>query len=448
MNRCITVVVALLIASVGPTVMARQAQIDEQQQRALRTRIEERFDVVPLTDGIALTPKARMRDVRLVVISDGAIAINGVPVTGRELRERIGADAVAEAILRLSYLDADARRALFKPAPETPTPPEEPAVELPSPTAAETPSHRRTTGERVRIFGDVAVPENEAVSGQVVSVIGSVRIEGEVSDQVVAVLGSVHLGPSAVVRGDVVSIGGRVRRAPGAQVRGSVTEVSLGDAGIHFHPNWFGWGGPIPFFNGFGEVPRLIGSGFRLLLLMLLTAIVLVLARPTVEASAQRLTDNPIKATVVGVAAQILIPPVLILASIVLAISIIGIPVLLLLMPFVVLFLLVMALIGFSGVAYAIGEWTRRRLGIGSTGGFADVFLGVIVILLPLLIGRLIAVAGWPISGLALILIAGGLALEFLAWTSGFGAVLTNAFSRWQARRANRLAVQPPPAVS
>jgi hypothetical protein len=47
----------------------------------------------------------------------------------------------------------------------------------------------------------------------------------------------------------------------------------------------------------------------------------------------------------------------------------------------------------------------------------------------------------------AFLLVAIGLAVEFLAWTSGFGAVLTNAFSRWQARRASRLPA-PPPAAS
>jgi len=40
-------------------------------------------------------------------------------------------------------------------------------------------------------------------------------------------------------------------------------------------------------------------------------------------------------------------------------------------------------------------------------------------------------------------LVATGLAVEFLAWASGFGAVLTNAYSRWRARRAARAAAHP-----
>ena len=59
--------------------------------------------------------------------------------------------------------------------------------------------------------------EDEEVTGQVVAVLGSVRIDGAVGDQVVAVLGSVELGPKAVVRGDIISVGGRVHRSEGAR---------------------------------------------------------------------------------------------------------------------------------------------------------------------------------------------------------------------------------------
>jgi hypothetical protein len=437
-------VFAALVVAAAAALHAGQT-MTEDQQRELRSTITDRFDVIPITDGIALRPKERLSDVRLIEITNGEISVNGDPVTARELRDRVG--AAADAIVRLSFLDAAERKALFAPpSPDVVNPPSETPLEPvtpPKPPRERTIS-RRSSGDRVQVFGNVAVDEGESVGGQAIAVLGSVKVDGEVGQQVVAVLGSVDLGPNAVVGGDVVSVGGRVHRSPGAQVRGSITQVALGGGDIHVHPGFRI--GMLPFFDGFGAVPRLIGSGFRLLLLMLLSALALVVARPTVEASAQRIADDPLKVTIVGIAAQILVLPILIIVCILLAITIIGIPILFLMMPFVILLLIVMAILGFSGAAYAVGQWTRRRFAGGAGGGLPDVVTGVFVILLPLLVGRLIAVAGWPVSGIALILIVAGIAFEYVMWTSGFGAVLTNAFSRWQARRAARLA-PPPPAV-
>jgi len=59
----------------------------------------------------------------------------------------------------------------------------------------------------------------------------------------------------------------------------------------------------------------------------------------------------------------------------------------------------------------------------------------------------LLAHGGWPLSPFAGLLLATGIGLEFLAWTSGFGAVLENALSRWQARRAARAPIAAPPPV-
>ena len=97
-----------------------------------------------------------------------------------------------------------------------------------------------------------------------------------------------------------------------------------------------------------------------------------------------------------------------------------------------------MSIVGFSGTAYAVGQWARRRFGIGTVPPFGDVCLGIVIILLPLLVGRLLAFGGWALSPLVVLLVAVGLGVELIAWASGFGAVLTNAFSRWQAGRAVR----------
>lgn len=429
----------LVLALAGMTAGARASQDDRDESAALRGRIEARYDVVPLTDGIALRPKARTGDLRLIEISEGIIAINGVPVTGRELRERAGSDA--DTILRLSYLSSDQRRALFAD-PEPPRAGARPENRNGARQPMQGRDPRRSGRERVRIFGDVVVDEDETIEGQVVAVLGSVRVNGEVGNEVVAVLGSVDLGPKAVVRGDVVSIGGRVRRAAGAQIRGGVTEVSIGGATRHLSVGpWFG-PGDIDF--GFDGLPRLLGSTARLLLLVLLGGVALVFARGSVERSAERVAENPPKAMLVGLTAGLLAAPVFVLTAFVLVITLIGIP-LLLLLPFAAIWLLLLALVGFTGTACVVGQAVRRRVGIASGGAFLNVCFGLLAIVSPLLIGRLLGVASWdnPISWLLVFI---GTALEFLAWTTGFGAVLMNTFTRWRARRIARTAAPVPAA--
>jgi hypothetical protein len=269
-----------------------------------------------------------------------------------------------------------------------------------------------------------------------------------VRNEVVSVFGSIDLGPEAVVHGDVVAVGGRVRRADGSRTSGAVTEISmaeisLGDPDFRMNvPHWFrGWGGPFYWFGGmypgFGAVPRLIGTMVRLGLILLCAGIALLLARPAVEGAARRVSDEPVKATLVGLAAQLLILPVLLLTALVLVITVIGIP-LILLLPFVLLLLVLVAIVGFTGTAEAVGGAVLRKFGATSPAPFLEVTTGLLVLLSPLLVGRMLAVGGWPVTPIAVMLVSVGFIVELLAWSSGFGAALTNTFTRWRARRAMR----------
>jgi hypothetical protein len=428
--------------------VAGQTPAGGDERRALREQLQRKYDLVVLSDGVGLRPKER-GDVRLVEVTAGAILVNGDAVSGRELRERLGADA--DTVLRLSYLSAaDLREVAAPPPPDPPAaarPGPEPPLERTHPEPRESRErerefHRVSRGDRVRIFGNVAVDEDEEIDGQVVAVFGSVRVHGKVGDQVVAVMGSVVLGKDAIVEGDVVSVGGRVIREAGAQTRGGVTEVALTDSRLPiFFRRWEGewFGGP---FFPFGAVPRLVGTGVRLSLLLLLTGLALVVARRSVDASAERVTVNPLKTTVIGLVAEVLAVPVLLLTGILLTISVIGIP-LLLLLPFVVLALIVMALVGFTGTAAAIGNAVQRRYAPAAQTPYMAVVVGVLVILSPVILGRLLAVVGWPVTPAAVLLVAVGFTLELLAWASGLGAMLSTVFGGWQARRDRRAMVVP-----
>src|SRR5215510_2054806 len=108
----------LVLATVLFNSEAVWAQTRPEERRALREQLERTYDNVPLTEGVGLRPKAR-GDVRLVEVTAGTILVNGAVVTGRELRDRLGADA--DAVVRLSYLSTDELRDLAAP-PAPPAP--------------------------------------------------------------------------------------------------------------------------------------------------------------------------------------------------------------------------------------------------------------------------------------------------------------------------------------
>jgi len=292
---------------------------------------------------------------------------------------------------------------------------------------------RRRVGERVHIFGGVTVPRDESVAGQVVAVFGSVRVDGHVSDQVVAVLGSVSLGPEAQVDGDVVAVGGRVKVADGARIKGDIREVSFRspEMGVSWSPWW-----AVPFsFNPFDGTARLVGTAFRLFLLGLFGCLVLLLVRQPVERISQRVSSEPVKMALIGLLAQLLFFPLLFLTTVILAVSIIGIP-LLLLIPFVILTMLLVFLGGFPAVAYVVGGWGAARAGIAEDQPFLRVWIGVLIVLAPLLLARFFGVVGGPFRLGAFAVASAAFMIEYVAWTTGFGAALTTGFERWRERRA------------
>src|SRR5438067_10474018 len=99
--------VALLVAaSAGDLVLAQSAS----DQQRLKRDIERRFDVIPLRGSVALRPKSGR--VRSIEFAADAINIDGLPATGAELRQKLGADA--DLVPKLSYLSADERQRLFE----------------------------------------------------------------------------------------------------------------------------------------------------------------------------------------------------------------------------------------------------------------------------------------------------------------------------------------------
>ena len=415
----------VLTAWIGVAEATAQVETTPEQQ-ALRTSISERYEVVRLSQGVGLVPKAEGSDVRLIELTDGTVAVNGVLVSGQELGELVGEDA--GLIVQLTYLDADARLALFEI--DRPAEAAEPAASAPPPPrpaeVGETPRPRRRTDRRggiVRVLGSVTVDADELVAGDIVVIAGSLRVDGAVDGDIVVVGGSASFGPAAIAQGDVTVVGGGLRRAPTARIEGQMNDIGLGllsFEGIGL-PN-FRVRPAVPFFR----LGNVMASVLRLVLLGMLASVALFVARGPVERIARRSALEPLKAGIVGLLAQLLFFPLLVIAILVLAVSIIGIP-LLLLVPFALVAALLVMVAGFTGVAQAVGQWTGSRFGKDPHHIYAAVWIGVALILAPALLGRLVDVGGFfRIFGVALALT--GFLVEYAAWTTGIGAAVLNRF--------------------
>jgi hypothetical protein len=373
------------------------AQPEPGQQDALRREIEQRFEVLPLRDGLALRPRGDDHGVRSIQLTDGAIDIDGMPATGAELRDKLGPDA--DLVLRLSYLDAGARRRLFGTVAVTP----ERAPDAPEIAPERSRRSRRDGNDQVRFGGSVTVNQDEIVDGDAVAIGGSVHVDGKVNGDAVAIGGSLVLGPKADVQGDAVVIGGMLRRDPGARIGGKVVDVGAGNfdfGGLRRGPLPFGRLFP-PFSGAALGLLALTSTLARLAVLCVLASLVLLVGREHVERVGARAVAEPVKAGVIGLLAQLLFIPMLVITILLLVVTIIGIP-LLVLVPFAVLALAVIGLVGFTAVASYLGRLINRRFDWSGDNPYLTVVTGIVVLASPVLIARLIGLAGifaFPIAG-------------------------------------------------
>jgi len=133
--------------------------------------------IVPVEDGILLVPRRPGKPYKGVELRSDRIAIDGVRVSGMELRERLGRDA--DAVLAVTYLREGT--SLRWPIPRgTPSGvrPGHPEAPSPAPSARRSPTSRlrrrpinRRRGASVRIGGDLVIAEDERVEEAAVAIL-------------------------------------------------------------------------------------------------------------------------------------------------------------------------------------------------------------------------------------------------------------------------------------
>jgi hypothetical protein len=434
-----------------------------QERGDLRRTIEARYQVLPVSGGVLLTPRQAKAGVRTVEVTGGRIAVNGETVTARTVRDWLGADA--DPVLRLLGMTAAEQRQLFglgaeaaasqPPAASPETSAEPPTSETDVTETSEAPERpeapeppepprlpeSRSSGSRVNVGGSVQIDKDEtadeavAVGGsvdvqgevrdQVTAIGGPVRIQGKVGGEVVSVGSSVYLGPHAVVDGDVTSVGGGVHREPGAVIHGSVHEVGvlpfLGRHGFHRGPIWVRHWGP------WGGISDLLGSLMSLVLAALLTCLVVLVARRPLERVDRVLTAQPWPSAAVGLASAIFFWPLFFVVTILLAITIVGC-VLFLLYPFLFLYLGLLVLLGYTAVAYRLGRLMEGRFNRAFSSPYTATLTGVVALQGWRVLGGLFGLLPWPFGVIAFMFSLFGLLLVTAATVVGFGAVVLSRF--------------------
>jgi hypothetical protein len=196
---------------------------------------------------------------------------------------------------------------------------------------------------------------------------------------------------------------------------------------------------PIDFS---GDISDFFWAVMRTLLLCLVAMIVVLFVRDPVERTARRLLDEPWKALFAGLLAQLLFFPVLVLVTVILAVSIIGIP-LLVLVPVAILAFVVAMLVGYVAVAQSLGRWAKERFASHLSEPFLTVIVGVVLLQATTILARLVSIPGsvFGIVGFALLCL--GFFLKYVGWTIGLGGMVLSVLARDWKRPAPMPPLEP-----
>ena len=200
----------------------------------------------------------------------------------------------------------------------TPDTPEAPAAPG-APKALPSDAGRETTGEIVRFGSDITVGSSQAVQGDVMSMGGSVRVEGTVHGSVTSMGGDVTLEPGSRVDGDVVCMGGTLHESPGSSVGGQRVTAPRMPGGRLF----------MPMLNVVGTGFKVVGRIVSMLLFLGIAFLVLKLAPGRSQSAVDTIRNEPGASFMVGLLIWALIIPSVIalaLTMAILCITIIGIP--------------------------------------------------------------------------------------------------------------------------
>ncbi|HEU0013536.1 MAG TPA: polymer-forming cytoskeletal protein [Longimicrobium sp.] len=293
-------------------------------------------------------------------------------------------------------------------------------------------------GDKLWFRGQHVVEQAQVIEGDVVVASGSLTVRGEVHGDAVVGGGNLVLEPGSTVYGDAVVTGGKLINR-GGRVHGQVHEGTRrggqphnGTAAVHLPRGFAGRLG-----GGLEALVQTLALG---LVLAGLGVAMVVYGLPHLNRVSDVVRRAPVMAGGVGLTASILAVPAFVLGILALVLTIVGIPFLLVFVPLFWVAVAAAAGIGVVAFAHALGERTaeqRGRYEPRHRNAYAYLLTGLAVLLAPLLVARLVALAGVPVVSGALETVAW--AVLWAAGTVGMGAVLVVASQLWRERRYRQM---------
>jgi hypothetical protein len=242
-------------------------------------------------------------------------------------------------------------------------------------------------GDLVSVMGDVKVDGH--VTGEVVAVLGTVEINGEVDQQVVSVMSKTHLGPKANIHGDFVTVGWTPILDSGSAIEGQKVNVNF----MNLLP-FAGQGGGLKGLLRFILILKLVKMTFLFVVLILIAA--LMPRRLSVMASV--FPNRWGWSFLVG----LLTYTGVLLGTIFLALTLIGIPLA------IMLWFVAKAIkwMGLAAILYLMGQTMGRNIWGRQLPHLASVLCGYVVFA----IASMVPILGWGF-GLVMSMMAVGLAI-------------------------------------
>lgn len=211
----------------------------------------------------------------------------------------------------------------------------------------------------VKVMGDIYIPADRVVNGDVVGVMGNVKIDGIVNGNVVAVLGDVEVNNK--INGDVVSVLGEINKGENAVINGEFVEVNEPNIDmtkiIGHREHEFKLPGVFKFFN--------------MVVLFGIASLILALMPRHIKTMTRELHVDFFRKVIIGFAAIILIPLIILVSFV----SIIGIP----LVPVIISIVIIGKFIGYVPMALYVGTRIQKTANT-NLNIFIELFFGAIVL--------------------------------------------------------------------